>query len=214
MGRRGERQRERRYDHPAEELPHMQDLQLGEVTPMARRTEPDGPSITNRSLTPERHANAGAKLKAARYTLARVCQVVAEEPFQTPGIRFHGNALADATIERQLCRATANPARGAAENVQAEAPGEVQALPGRRFAHAIQHVHVGIERQGVVAETRDIVERKPRLERQQPIGHEAPADIDGCPDADTAATRGTAAAVMAIRCTEIHTDFVLRSSGG
>src|SRR6266581_4983649 len=70
---------------------------------------PDGPSNAAMSLTPERHAQTGANIKAARNALAAVFEVVAQEPFHTPGVGLHRNPLADATVQRQLRRGRARP---------------------------------------------------------------------------------------------------------
>src|SRR5438046_2577277 len=171
------------------------------------------------SLTPERHADPGANIKAARNALAAVFEVVAEEPFHTPGVGLHRNPLADATVQRQLRRGRARPTgRGGVRDSQAETAREVHAPACGGPFHAIDHVQVGIEREDVAtnggSRPREITEGEPRLERQRTAGHEAPPNIDRRPDAEPAAIGVTAASGMIILRAEIDAGFVLGTASG
>src|SRR5438552_6317714 len=181
---------------------------------MARRPEPDGPSITAASLTPERHADAGPDVEAARDTLAAVLEVVAEETLQPPGVRLNRNALAETSVERKLRGRVAHTARRRARDRQPEAARGVHPSTCGRMAHAIDHVEIWIEREDVTTSAGQPIEREARLEGQRAVSQESPPDVDRCSNAERAAVRSTAAAVMAIRCTKIDADFVLRTAGG
>src|SRR6267378_3335261 len=160
-------------------------------------------------LTPERHADPGPDVIAARNALALVLEVVAQESFESPCGRFEGRARANAAIQGKLtCRRRRTCDLGAGE-VDAGTTSEVHTFVRRTRAHRLYNVQVRVKRHHVIAKLTDVRKSKARLEGHR-LPDESHAYIDGCPELKRSAAAGAAASEMTKRGTEIDTEFVSR----